>query len=345
MPRPFWSGQVQISLVSFGIQLFPATEAASEIHFHQLSRKTGERIHHQNVSSPDGDGEALDKDEIVKGYEYSKGEYVMIEPGEIENLRIPSHKIFQVAQFISRDELPPEFFEKPYFVVPQKPEHAEAFAVVRKAMQSDNKVALGKIAFGGREHLLALAAPDDDKHPGMMAYTLRYATELRDSTQYFRDIKPQTIEKDQLQLAQELIQRKTAPFKPEQFTDEYEAALKALVEAKVNNMPLPQEEAAPKSGKVINLMDALRKSLGNAEAAPVPATGKKKPSKSVTAPLFPEQEERSTHEHAAVLEAMTRGDAHAARGLAEAHVLTAGEALGDWLATRAAHPRPGAPSA
>ena len=261
MQRPFWSGQVQISLVSFGIQLFPATEAASEIHFHQLSRKTGERIHHQNVSSPDGDGEALDKDEIVKGYEYSKGEYVMIEPGEIENLRISSRKIFQVAQFISRDELPPEFFEKPYFVVPQKPEHAEAFAVVRKAMQSGNKVALGKIAFGGREHLLALAAPDDDKHPGMMAYTLRYATELRDSTQYFRDIKPQTIEKDQLQLAQELIQRKTAPFKPEQFTDEYEAALRTLVDAKVKHAPIPKGEPAPKSPKVVNLMDALRKSI------------------------------------------------------------------------------------
>jgi DNA end-binding protein Ku len=261
MPRPFWSGQVQISLVSFGIQLFPATEAASEIRFHQLNRKTGERIHHQNVSSPDGDGEALDKDEIVKGYEYSKGEYVMIEPEEIENLRIPSRKSLQVAQFVSRDELPPEFFEKPYFVVPEKPEHAEAFAVVRKAMQSGNKVALGKIAFGGREHLLALAAPEDDKHPGMMAYTLRYAAELRDSTQYFRDIKPQTIEKDQLQLAQELIQRKTAPFKPAQFTDEYEAALRALVDAKVKHAPLPKGEPAPKSPKVVNLMDALRKSI------------------------------------------------------------------------------------
>jgi DNA end-binding protein Ku len=260
MPRPFWSGQVQISLVSFGIELFPATEAASEIHFHQLNRKTGERIHHQSVSSPD-DGEALDKDEIVKGYEYRKGEYVMIEPEEIENLRIPSRKILQVAQFISRDELPPEFFEKPYFVVPEKPEHAEAFAVVRKAMQSGNKVALGKIAFGGREHLLALAAPEDDKLPGMMAYTLRYAAELRDSAQYFRDIKPQTLEKDQLQLAQELIQRKTAPFKPAQFTDEYEAALRALIDAKVKHAPIPKGEPAPKSPKVVNLMDALRKSV------------------------------------------------------------------------------------
>jgi DNA end-binding protein Ku len=260
MPRPFWSGQVQISLVSFGIQLFPATEAASEIHFHQLNRKTGERIHHQNVSSPD-DGEALDKDEIVKGYEYSKGEYVMIEPGEIENLRIPSRKVLQVAQFISRDELSPEFFEKPYFVVPEKPEHAEAFAVVRKAMQSGNKVALGKIAFGGREHLLALAAPEEEKHPGMMAYTLRYAAELRDPTQYFRDIQPQTIEKDQLQLAQELIQRKTAPFKPEQFTDEYEAALRALIDAKVKHAPIPKGEPLAKSPKVVNLMDALRKSI------------------------------------------------------------------------------------
>lgn len=283
MPRPFWSGQVQISLVSFAIQLFPATEPASEIRFHQLNRKTGERIHHQNVSSPDSDGEALDKNDIVKGYEYSKGEYVMIEPGEIENLRIPSRKTFQVAQFVSRDQLPPEFFEKPYFVVPEKPEHAEAFAVVRKAMQSGNKIALGKIAFSGREHLLALAAPEDDKEPGMMAYTLRYAAELRDSAAYFRDIKPQTIEKDQLQLAQELIQKKTAPFKPAQFTDDYEAALRALIDAKIKHAPIPKGEPAAKSPKVVNLMDALRKSIQSDTPSPKDSSTKSsRPAKSAS---------------------------------------------------------------
>jgi DNA end-binding protein Ku len=291
MPRPFWSGQVQISLVSFGIQLFPATEPASEIRFHQVNRKTGERIHHQNVANAGGDEEAIDKNDIVKGYEYSKGEYVLIEPDEIENLRVPSKKLFQVAQFVGRDEIPPEFFEKPYFVVPEKPEHAEAFAVVRKAMQSGNKIAIGKIAFSGREHILALAAPEDDKEAGMMAYILRYSAELRKPAAYFSEIKKQEIDKDQLSLAEELIKRKTSAFKPDQFTDEYEAALRALIDAKVKHAPIPKGPEQPKSPKVVSLMDALRKSVQSdapeetpreARAAKATGTASGKPAKSAS---------------------------------------------------------------
>jgi DNA end-binding protein Ku len=258
MARPYWSGQFQISLVSFGIQLFPATEAKSEIHFHQLNRRTGERVKHQNVS---GEDDPVDKDEIVKGYEYSKGEYVMIEPDDIEHLRIPSRKTLDVAQFVSPDELDPKLFEKPYFVTPENPTQAEAFAVVRKAMQATKKVALGKIAFGGREHLIAIAAPSDDKELGMMAYTMRYEEELRDPAEYFGDIKRVAIDDDQLSLAKELIKRKATSFKPEAFTDEYEAALRAMVEAKVKHVPLPKEQPTTRSTKVVNLMDALRKSV------------------------------------------------------------------------------------
>lgn len=271
MPRPFWSGQVQISLVSFGIQLFPATEPASEIRFHQMNRKTGERIHHQNVAEDrSGDEEAIDKNDIVKGYEYSKGEYVLIEPEEIESLRVPSKKLFQVAQFVGRDEIPPEFFEKPYFVVPEKPEHAEAFAVVRKAMQSNQKIAIGKIAFSGREHILAIAAPEDDKEPGMMAYILRYSAELRKPAAYFSEIKKQEIDKDQLALAEELIKRKSSAFKPDQFADDYEAALRALIDAKIKHAPVPKGPEQPKSPKVVSLMDALRRSVqpDNADESP-----------------------------------------------------------------------------
>lgn len=267
MPRPFWSGQIQISLVSFGVNLFPAVEAKSEIHFHQLSRKTGERIHHQNVSGDDGsDGKPVDKDDIVKGYEYRKGEYISIEPSEIENLRIPSRNTLAVAQFVDFAELDPELFEKPYFVVPNGDNQTEAFSVVRKALQVTKKVALGKIAFGGREHLVAIAAPqeakdEDPANRGMMAYTLRYAEELRNPAEYFSAIKNSPVDADQLALAKELIQRKAAKFAPEKFHDEYEAALKELVEAKVNNAPLPAEEPSRRPGKVINLMDALRQSV------------------------------------------------------------------------------------
>ena len=269
MPRPYWSGQIQISLVSFGIKLFPATEAKSEIRFHQLSRKSGERIKHQKVSNDEG---PVENSDIVKGYEYRKGEYVTVEPEEIEHLRIPSRHTLEVTQFVDEDELDPEFFEKPYFVVPENDVQAEAFAVVRKALQTTKKVGLGKIAFGGREHLVAVSAPADDKLAGMMAYTMRYAEELRDPAAYFGDIKKVAVDEDQLSLAKELIKRKAAKFVPEKFKDEYEAALREMIEAKVKHAPIPRDEPAPKSAKVINLMDALRKSVrGDAQ----PGTKKK----------------------------------------------------------------------
>jgi DNA end-binding protein Ku len=258
MPRPYWSGQIQISLVSFGIKLFPATEAKSEIHFHQLSRKTGQRIKHQKVSE---DAEPVENSDIVKGYEYRKGEYVTVEPDEIEHLRISSKHTLEVTQFVDGDELDPEFFEKPYFVVPENDVQAEAFAVVRKALQTTKKVGLGKIAFGGREHLVAISAPSEEKLSGMMAYTLRYIEELRDPAEYFRDIKKVNIDDDQLALAKELIKRKAAKFAPHKFKDEYEAALREMIEAKVKQTPTPRDEPAPKSAKVINLMDALRRSV------------------------------------------------------------------------------------
>jgi DNA end-binding protein Ku len=269
MARPFWSGQFQLSLVSFGIQLFPATEAKSEIHFHQLNRKTGERIKHRNVTA---ENDPLEKEEIVKGYEYIKGEYVTIEPEDIENLRIPSRQSLSVVQFVQRDELDLTLFEKPYFVVPENDSQLEAFAVVRKAMQSTGRAALGKIAFGGREHLIAMMAPGSDEELGMMAYTVRYAEELRDASEYFKDIKRVAIDDDQLSLAKELIQRKTSPFDPAKYKDEYEAALRAMVEAKIDHVSLPKDSPAPKSTKVINLMDALRKSVqaGTRDDAPRP---------------------------------------------------------------------------
>jgi DNA end-binding protein Ku len=266
MARPYWSGQIQISLVSFGVKLFPATEAKSEIRFHQLSRKTGERIKHQKVSGDEG---PVEKSDIVKGYEYRKGEYISIEPEEIENLRIPSRHNLVVSQFVDAGELDPAFFEKPYFVVPEDDVQAEAFAVVRKALQTTKKVALGKIAFGGREHLVAISATADDNLAGMMAYTMRYAEELRSPAAYFADIKKVAVDEDQLSLAEELIKRKAAKFAPEKFTDEYEAALREMVKAKVEHAPIAHGEPAPKSAKIINLMDALRKSIqgnGGAEA-------------------------------------------------------------------------------
>ena len=291
MARPYWSGQIQISLVAFGVKLFVATESKSEIRFHQISRTTGERVKYQKVSASaaeqqEATGEdtpaaaRVQQSDIVKGYEYRKGEYVTIEPEEIAHLRVPSKHTVAIEQFVGLDELAPEYLEKPYFVVPENDLQAEAFGTVREALRKTRKAALGKIAFGGREHVLAITAAGplegEDNGRGMMAYTMRYQQELRDPKEYFADVKKVEVNEDSLGLAMELIKRKAAPFDPAKFTDGYEVALRELVEAKINHAPVPQDEpAAPARGKVVNLMDALRKSVGNIGAEDAPAAAER----------------------------------------------------------------------
>ena len=263
--RPFWSGQLKISLVSFGIQLFPATNTQSGIKFHQIDRATGQRIRHRNVTD---ESEPVENTEIVKGYEYSKGKYLIVEPDEIAKLRVETKSVIDVKQFVALDELAPALFEKPYFVIPEPKESADAFAVVRKAMEQTGKAALGEIAFAGREHLVAIAVPPDPSQLGLMAYTLRYEEELRKSEDYVSDasdLKKAEIDKKQLAMATQLIEAYSHPLNLGDFKDDYEAALRELIDAKQKNAPLPLEEEAPKPTKVINLMDALRESVSHAK--------------------------------------------------------------------------------
>jgi DNA end-binding protein Ku len=282
MARPYWSGRIQISLVSFGVQLYVATEAKSQISFNQISRSTGERVRHQKVlqSAMESSGEdrtaapAVQKDEIVKGYEHRKGEYVIIENSELENLRVPSRHTIEVTQFVEANELSPEYVEKPYFVVPE-PDSVEAFAVVRKALMKTGKVAIGKIAFSGREHVFAISAAGEGDRGGMIGYTLRYTSEVRSQSDYFRDIKQAEIGEESLELAESLIAKRSAKLDMSKFEDGYEIALRELVNAKVNHLPIPKDEVSQvSSGKVVNLMDALRKSIGGGETTVGKATKK-----------------------------------------------------------------------
>ena len=274
MARPYWSGQVQISLVSFGVSLYVTTEAKSNISFHQISRSTGERVRHQKVlesvaeSRSQTPGAVAEKDEIVKGYKYSKGQYVIIEPSELDNLRVPSKHTIAVSRFIDQDELNPEYVEKPYFVVPENDAQAEAFAVVREALVKSGKVAIGKIAFSGREHVFAIT-PAGTEGRVMMRYTLRYQNELRQQRDYFRAIREVKIDDDSLEMAEALIAKRSAKFDLSKFEDGYEVAVKELVDAKVNHLPIPKDEVPQvRSGKVVNLLDALRKSLGTDTKTP-----------------------------------------------------------------------------
>jgi DNA end-binding protein Ku len=276
MARPYWTGNIQISLVSFGVSLYVATETKNQISFHQISRRTGERVRHQKVleSAVENNepASAVDKDEIVKGYEYQKGQYVIIEPSELENLRVPSKHTIAVSQFVDQSDLNPEYIEKPYFLLPENDSQTESFNVIREALAKSGKAAIGKVAFSGRESIIAVV-PAGNSDRGMVAYTLRYQSEVRNQHDYFRDIKATAIDPSALQLAETLIERMSAKLDMSKFQDGYELALKALVDAKVNNLPVPSEEVPkPQHGKVINLMDALRKSIGE-EARP----GKKPP--------------------------------------------------------------------
>ncbi len=292
MARPYWSGQVQISLVQFGVKLFVATEAKSDIQFHQIDRATGERVRHQKVlasaieqapEQPAPVEQVVQRTQIVKGFEYSKGRYVTIEPEELAHLRVPSKHTMEITQFVAESEINPEFYEKPYFVIPENDAQTEAFATVRKALIDTGKIAISKIAFAGREHVVALAAAGTDEHPGMMAYTMRYAAELRKADDYFRDVKHTSIDEDSLSLAKELIKRKSSAFAPEKFVDGYEVAVRELVDAKLKHLPVPQDEAAaPVRGKIVNLMDALRSSLGTKSEAE-PRVEKEAPARAVAA--------------------------------------------------------------
>jgi DNA end-binding protein Ku len=277
-----------VSLVSFGVQLFVATESKSQISFHQISRSTGERVRHQKVleSAVDAGSETaaatVGKDEIVKGYEHRKGEYILIEPSELENLKVPSKHTIEVSQFVVLEELLPEYIEKPYFVVPENDSQAEAFAVIRKALQKTGKVAIGKVSFSGRESIVAIRPAGDEAHGGMMAYTLRYSNELRNEREYFRDLKSVEINEESLELAETLIAKKSTKLDLSKFEDGYAVALKELIDAKINNLPVPKDEVAEPRGNVVNLMDALRKSLGGADSGPSKRVPKK-PAASVKA--------------------------------------------------------------
>jgi DNA end-binding protein Ku len=277
--RPFWSGQLKISLVSFGVQLYPAVNAQPGISFHQIDKATRHRVRHMNFVNKD---EPVGNDEIVKGYEYSKGEYIAIDPEEIKRLRIPTKRVIEIKQFVDPGELSPGLFEKPYFVLPDPKESREAFAVVREAMKQSGKAALGEVAFGGREHLVAFT-PADGKSAGMMAFTMRYAEELRKAEDYFSGITQVEIDKKQLAMAADLVKAYSAPFHFEEYRDDYEAALHELIEAKQKHLPLPLEEEAPAQPRAVGLMDALRRSLEEAKPA---APRKKPPASEKTGPVL-----------------------------------------------------------
>ncbi len=251
--RPYWSGQIRLSLVSLPVNVYAALNRSRQIALHEIYRPTGQRVRHQNVV----DNEPVEDEDIVKGYEVEKGEYVLIEPDEIKELKIPSKEVLEIVQFVPAEAIDAIYYDTPYFVTPDGKSAEDAFAVIREALRSTGKVGIGQLAIAGRERLCAIKPCGS----GIMLEVMRYEDEIKKSDPYFGDIEKTPVDKEQLSLAKELIKRKTAAFKPEKFHDHYREALQELIDSKLEHRK-PREVIEEKpAGKVVNLMDALRKSL------------------------------------------------------------------------------------
>ena len=255
MARPYWKGHVRLSLVTFPVQLHTATANNARVRFHQLDRKTGQRIRYQKVVPEKG---PVANDDIVKGYEIEPDQYVVVEPEELDALRLESRHTIDLVQFVDTCEIDPLYYEKPYYLVPDGEMAQEAYRVVQQALRDSGKVALGEVVLGGRESLVAI----QPSGAGLLLETLRAADEVRKAKAFFAEIEPGEVDEDQLGLAVELIRRKSAPFDPGRFKDDYEAALRELIEAKVKQRKVRAPKDAPPERRVVDLMEALKRSLG-----------------------------------------------------------------------------------
>ena len=219
-PRAYWKGFLRLSLVSCPIALYPATSEREKISFHQINRKTGHRIRYLKVDSETG--KEVDRDEIVKGYELSKGDYVQVEPEELEAVAIESKRMIEIDEFVPRKEIDELFFANPYYIVPDGDVGAQAFAVIRDTIREEGMVALGRVVFTSREHVIAL----EPRGKGILGVTLRYPYEVCDEDEYFGEIPNARVTKDMLELASHIVKTKTDHFNPKKFEDHYEEALK-----------------------------------------------------------------------------------------------------------------------
>lgn len=281
--RAYWQGQIRLALVSIPVEIYPATRSGAAISFRQIHEESGKPIRYEKVAAGVG---PVTKEEIVKGYEISKGNYVLLGDAEIEAVKIESRKTLDLVQFVEADDIDVLYFDKPYYVVPADDLAEEAYAVLRDALKSTRKVGLGQLSVRGREQLVSLKPCGR----GLVMEVLRYADEVRKAQGFFRDIGDARPDEDLLDLATTLIEKKTAKFDPDKFHDRYVDALHRLIEkkkrAKGKQILEDVEDAkAPRGGNVIDLMAALKKSVGEGSRTPAkkPAGARKAPAKKAPA--------------------------------------------------------------
>ena len=288
--RAYWSGQIRLALVSIPVEIFSATKTGAQIRFNQVHKPSGKRIAYEKVVPGIG---PVKREDIIKGYEVEKGEYVLLEEREIEAVKLESKRTLELVQFVGADEIDPLYFEKPYYVAPKDQLAEEAFVVLREALRASKKVALGQLALRGTEKLVALKPCGK----GLLLETLRYADEVRAGRAFFSEIDDIKPDAELLDLATTLIDKRTAPFEAGEFENRYVEALRALIDKKAKSKSgkaiiEDAGEPASRGSNVVDLMAALKKSVGStggsatakkAPAAKKPAAAAKAPAKKAAA--------------------------------------------------------------
>ncbi len=268
-PRAYWKGYLKLSLVSCPIALYPAASSSERVSFNRINKKTGHRLKQQLVDAENG--EPVEKEDIGRGYEFAKGQYLQIEDEEIEKIRIESSHTVNIDAFVPKSEIDNRYLDSPYYIAPTDQVGQEAFAVIRDAIREKDMAALGRIVISRREYVVMLEAFDK----GLLATTLRYPYEVRDQAGYFEDISDLKLPPDMKELAAHIVDSKASHFDPSTFVDHYETALVELLRAKQAGRVIEAPTEAPAPHRVINLMDALRASI-SAETKKKPAAASSK---------------------------------------------------------------------
>jgi DNA end-binding protein Ku len=260
-PRPYWEGNLRLSLVTCPIELYPATSEREKISFNQLNSKTGNRIKYRKVDA--GTGEEVDNSDIVKGYQFDKGQYVTVSFEELEAVALESTKVIDIVSFVPESEIDELYSDSPYFIAPQDQDFAqEAFAVIREALNEEGMVGIGRVVFGSREHMIAIKPRDN----GMVGTTLRYPYEVRKPQEVFSHIPKLKIDPEMIDMAHQLIKSKQGHFEPDKFEDRYEDAVREILNKKQHGVVIRPAASRPAAANVVNLMDALKKSLSEGKS-------------------------------------------------------------------------------
>jgi len=259
--RAYWSGRIRLALVSIPVHLFPATKSSAKISFNQVHKPSGKRIRYEKVVPGIG---PIDTDDIVKGYEVSKGKYVLLSDDELDDVKLEAKKTIDLVQFVDQSEIDPIYFERPFFVLPdeENEDAEEAYVVLRDALKKTKKVGLGQLVVRGKSSIVALKACGK----GLLIETLRYADEVKKADSFFSEIPKVDTNKELIGLAEELIGRKAEKFNPGKFKDAYAVALKELIDAKLEKRPPKDIEEPQQSAQVIDLMQALKRSVRGKDA-------------------------------------------------------------------------------